>query len=117
MGKLKNASYATHMIGKWDLGYATEQHLPINRGYDTSMVYLNAANDYFTQASALMCNNTPVIDFWANGQPLFDKNGTNYEEFLFEEHIKGLLDSFANQSDDNDPFFIMYAPHLVHAPQ
>eukprot|EP01084_Bolivina_argentea_P319453 554102_1 len=112
--KMKQANYTTGIVGKYDIGYATQSQLPKGRGYDHSMVYLNAANDYFTMESSLKCNNTPVVDFWGNGQPLYNKNGTGYEEFLFEEEINKLLDSFAQQSD---PFFLVYTPHIVHAPQ
>ena len=97
-----------------DIGYATESHLPTKgRGYDTSMIYLNAANDYFNQQSSLTCNGTAVVDFFGNGKPLYNKNGTDYEEFLFEKEINGLIDGFS----DEQPFFLMYTPHIVHAPQ
>ena len=32
-------TYATHYVGKWDVGMATPKHTPKGRGYDTSLNY------------------------------------------------------------------------------
>lgn len=45
--KLKQAGYETHMIGKGHLGYQTTDHLPIHRGFDTHLGYLEAAEHYY----------------------------------------------------------------------
>ena len=34
-----NNTYATHYVGKWDVGMATRRHTPHGRGYDTSLNY------------------------------------------------------------------------------
>jgi arylsulfatase A-like enzyme len=44
--KLKQQGYETHFVGKGHLGYQTTDHLPINRGFDSHVGYLNAAEDY-----------------------------------------------------------------------
>eukprot|EP01084_Bolivina_argentea_P297373 512295_1 len=115
--KLKLASYSTHIIGKWDIGWASDHHLPKGRGYDTSMVYLSAMNDYFTQkVGKYGCNtlNISFNDLWGNEEPLYDLIGTNYEEFLFENELNKLIDNFTDQTN---PWFLVYTPHLIHAPQ
>lgn len=38
--KLKNAGYATHMVGKWHCGTSTPDHTPHGRGFDTSLNYM-----------------------------------------------------------------------------
>ena len=44
--KLKAAGYEGHMIGKGHLGYQTTDHLPVNRGFQTHLGYLEAAEHY-----------------------------------------------------------------------
>jgi arylsulfatase A-like enzyme len=36
---LQRQKYATHYVGKWDVGMATPKHTPKGRGYDTSLNY------------------------------------------------------------------------------
>jgi arylsulfatase B len=36
--KLRDAGWATHIYGKWDLGFATQRHTPLGRGFDESLV-------------------------------------------------------------------------------
>lgn len=45
--KLKKAGYQGHMIGKGHLGYQTTDHLPTNRGFDSHLGYLEAAEHYY----------------------------------------------------------------------
>jgi hypothetical protein len=42
------AGYATHAIGKWDVGYIKEHCLPTKRGYETFLGYYTACtSDYW----------------------------------------------------------------------
>ena len=50
--KMKMAGYRTHMVGKWDAGMATPHHTPQGRGYDTSLIYFEHDNDFWTQVSS-----------------------------------------------------------------
>ena len=125
--KMKEAGFQTHIVGKWDTGWETMNKIPTAklRGYDTSYVYLEAANDYFTQRGADNCLNnyniSNITDLWSNGKPMMDVNESIYEEYLFMDRINYLIDNnFTGNGNDGseiDPFFLVYTPHLVHAPQ
>ena len=112
--KLKEAGYATHMVGKWHAGGATPDHLPTGRGFDDSFGYLNGANDYYTEVHG-KCNKTPIVDLWDTDKPATGVNGTgpdNYEEALFAERLQQIV----NNHETSTPLFLYYAPHIVHAP-
>ena len=130
--KLGTAGYASHFVGKWDAGSATADQLPVHRGYRSSFGYLGHSNSYWDQREGgnpcLKYGVPNVIDLWNSTQPAYDRNGGQYEEFMFSERVYGLLDHFGSSnhygssSENNDgseptnPFFIVYAPHLGHSP-
>lgn len=65
---LKGQGYKTHIIGKWDVGMATEEHSPWSRGYDSWLGYWHHSNDYWTQdeTSCRSDDGTihPIKDLW-----------------------------------------------------
>ena len=112
--KMKEAGYATHHVGKWHVGFATPEHTPKGRGFDTSFGYFNAANDYFKK-TIYKCNKTPIMDLWDTDKPASNKTilgEDHYEEALFKDR---LLNIVANHNP-SEPFFLYYAPHIVHGP-
>ena len=112
--KMKKAGYATHQVGKWHVGFATPDHIPKGRGFDTSFGYFNAANDYYTK-TIYSCNNTPIMDLWDTDEPVSDTNSTgedHYEEALFRDRLLGIV----SNHDPSEPLFLYYAPHIVHGP-
>lgn len=42
---LKRGGYRTHIVGKWDVGMASEAHHPRARGYDSWLGYWHHTND------------------------------------------------------------------------
>ena len=128
--KLKAANYSTKIWGKWDSGMAVEEQTPRGRGYDTSLVYLSAANDYWQNAYLQPCayptssDNFTARDLWSGAAPARGLNnsllcsqanqapGCVYEDALFAAHV---LDAIAS-ADPGAPFFFVWAPHAVHEP-
>lgn len=119
--KLKQAGYATHFTGKWDIGAATMRHLPINRGFDTSLGYLQHANDYYTYKMANPCGNH--VDLWEDNAPAYNltnpsscswahQDGCVYEDDLFTDRV---LDE-VNSHDAAQPLFYYWAMHATHTP-
>ena len=45
---LKSLGYATHMVGKWHLGFCNWRYTPTYRGFQSFYGFYNAAEDYYT---------------------------------------------------------------------
>ena len=61
--KRSKYQYRTHIVGKWDIGMATEMHHPRARGYETWLGYWHHANDYWTH-TVDYCGTASVFDLW-----------------------------------------------------
>jgi len=120
--KLKQAGYSTHMVGKWDAGMATLDHIPTGRGYDTSLNYFHHANDYWNQRTG-ECGETPIVDLWDTDRPAFNatdpsscaqdaQDGCVYEDLLFEGRVLEII----QRHNASTPLFLFWAPHNVHEP-
>ncbi|KOC62042.1 Arylsulfatase B [Habropoda laboriosa] len=44
---LRKLGYATHLVGKWHVGYYSDYHTPAYRGFDTFLGYYNGYVTYF----------------------------------------------------------------------
>jgi arylsulfatase B len=139
--KLRGAGYATHFVGKWDCGMATQRHTPAGKGYQTALNYFGHGNYQWGQ-----------IEWGANGggnagntEPPSDPRGDNaslprdlwdfdkpaialsdvsrdegvYEEDLFHQRIHSVLHSHAAKysgSSSTAPLFLTYAARIAHYP-
>ena len=48
---LRYYGYATHIVGKWHLGYASFDYTPTERGFDTHVGFYQHSQDYYLQFS------------------------------------------------------------------
>ena len=70
--------YATHMVGKWHLGYNKWTYTPTYRGFDTFYGYYNGLEDHYTHKVL------KILDFHDNKEPVRDLDG-KYGTFAFAE--------------------------------
>ena len=102
--KLKQAGYATHMVGKWHQGFYRAEYLPTSRGFDTSSGFLTGREDHTTQA------NDCLTDYWKNKKP-DARNGT-YDAYRYRDDLHTILQSH----DPDKPLFLYLPLHNVHGP-
>ncbi|XP_006817496.1 arylsulfatase B-like, partial [Saccoglossus kowalevskii] len=50
--KMKQAGYATHMVGKWHQGFYTPACIPTQRGFDSFFGFYICTEDYFTHSAS-----------------------------------------------------------------
>lgn len=139
--QLKTAGYSTHAVGKWNVGMCSSRQTPKGRGFDSSLIYFDAANDYYSLYSGFCregLNFTYVQDFWthddAKGIPegpasslanprdcVFNLTETpfppnrpdcKYEDELFADFVYRTIE----EHDPDTPFFLYYTPHIAHEP-
>lgn len=131
-----NNTYATHFVGKWDVGMATPKHTPKGRGYDTSLNYFAHKNDFWTQEcmQSVCCkkwmeddhghgnrdgDDMTIYDLWDTDRGATDLQGSDYEEFIFQRRMLDIIDNHATKSKESDtiqPLFLFYGPHVAHCP-
>ena len=70
--ELKKGGYATHCVGKWDLGMHKWEYTPTYRGFDSFYGYYSAAEDYFNHS---LVRKHSALDFRNNTKPVRDKKG------------------------------------------
>jgi len=101
---LKEQGYQTAMVGKWHLGLARSEYLPMNRGFDTFYGFLNGYIDHYTHLTA-----QGRLDWQRNGVSIREKGHTT--DLLTDEAIKKL-----RNRDKNKPIFLYLAYDAPHTP-
>ena len=103
---LKQAGYATHMVGKWHLGYKDKRFLPVNQGFDT-WFGLPYSNDYMK----------PWVD---TDEPLGLYRGDEMVEHPFDQDP--LTTRYTEEAvsliekSDEKPFFLYLSYAMPHLP-
>ena len=99
---LKSSGYATALVGKWHLGYATEQG-PNAHGFDYFFGLKSGYHDYYTHSGG---NGKP--DLWENERPI---EVAGYTTDLITDHAVRFIEQNASR-----PFFIDVAYNAPHWP-
>eukprot|EP00041_Stephanoeca_diplocostata_P023001 m.557996 g.557996 ORF g.557996 m.557996 type:complete len:626 (+) comp22195_c0_seq1:114-1991(+) len=104
---LKNLGYSTHHVGKWHLGFSTPRKTPLGRGFDSSLGYLFAYNDYLHGFSEEGCENTTL-----NGTFPGKVNYTNTSEShmctsrsIAMRHLHYFTDLWQSGTSDEGPAY------------
>lgn len=119
--KLKQANppYSTHIVGKWDMGIATPDHLPTNRGFDSSLFYATHMNFYYSQQitpTGTNCNMSKysfLHDWWDTDGPAAPNPNKTYIEYLMRDRMDKIV---AEHDPAKGPLYLQYASHAMHWP-
>jgi arylsulfatase A-like enzyme len=103
VGVLRDAGYATGVIGKWGLGEAGSSGIPTKQGFDEWFGYLNQGNAHHYYPPFLWRNEEKI---------LFPDNPvkrTHYSHDLFTEEALGFISRHGKR-----PFFLYLAYTIPH---
>ncbi|XP_072050869.1 arylsulfatase J-like isoform X2 [Amphiura filiformis] len=116
--KMKDSGYATHMIGKWHLGFHKKECLPTYRGFDTFLGYYLGSEGYFNHnrsdsVEGIKMNGYDFHrDVGENLTPAWEYNG-QYSTFVFTQEAQNIL----RQHKPTDKPIFLYLPYqAVHEP-
>jgi len=108
--KMKEAGYATHMVGKWHLGFFKEEYTPTWRGFDSFYGYLTGSEDYYNHTHSYNHRKYYGLDLRDNDDIVRDMTGV-YSTHLY---IRKAEEIVANKGDK--PLFLYLPLQSVHAP-
>lgn len=60
---LEDAGYTSHMVGKWHLGFHTEEYLPHRRGFESHLGYSSGNETYWTHEVRPVVKAVPIVLF------------------------------------------------------
>lgn len=112
---MKDAGYATHMVGKWHLGMYKKDCLPTRRGFDTYFGYLTGSEDYYTHVRCVPIpghNTTRCALDLREGEEVATGFKGEYSTELFSQRAVSVI----AEHDPNKPLFLYVALQSVHAP-
>jgi arylsulfatase A-like enzyme len=98
---LKNAGYATGVVGKWDSGRAFE-HLPLQRGFDFFYGFANTGIDYWTHERY--------------GVPSMFRGNEQIKEEGYATDLFGREAQRFIEENQNGPFFLYVPFNAPHGP-
>ncbi|XP_037542813.1 arylsulfatase I [Nematolebias whitei] len=108
--RLGEAGYATHMVGKWHLGFCRPICLPTGRGFQSFLGTLTGSGDHFSYQS---CDGAEAcgFDLHDGNRPAWEMRG-NYSTLLYIERVKKILRSH----NPDTPLFLYLSLQAAHTP-
>uniref|UniRef100_A0A7N8WMI7 Arylsulfatase I-like n=2 Tax=Mastacembelus armatus TaxID=205130 RepID=A0A7N8WMI7_9TELE len=107
---LVEAGYATHMVGKWHLGFCRLSCLPTGRGFQSFLGTLTGSGDHFSYQS---CDGAEAcgFDLHEGDRPAWEMTG-NYSTLLYIDRVKQIL----RTHDPHKPLFLYLSLQAAHTP-
>ncbi|XP_031561188.1 arylsulfatase B-like [Actinia tenebrosa] len=103
--KLKEVGYATHMVGKWHLGFYKWDYTPTFRGFDSFLGFYCGAEHFYTHQIL------GYLDFRDGRRILKEENGT-YATDVYTKRTQEIIRSH----DHSKPLFLYLPFQNVHDP-
>jgi len=100
--RLRQAGYATALIGKWHLGYFPNNG-PVHHGFDQFAGHLHGATDYISHVDRY-----GRMDWWHNDRPVGEEG---YNTTLITDHAIRFIRGHRRQ-----PLFLMVSHSAIHFP-
>ncbi len=100
---LKENEYTTAIVGKWHLGHAKPEYLPLQRGFDSQYGHYNGGLNYFTHIR------DGGHDWHRNDQPNYDKG---YTTDLLGDEASRIIE----EHDKENPLFLYVPFNAPHSP-
>ena len=92
---MKAAGYATHIVGKWHLGFHQKRYTPEARGFDTHMGYYTGNEEYWNHTSpAWSAGNYTALDLHHATATSFEpltNHSNHYSTIMFAEECEGII--------------------------
>ena len=105
---LRDSSYATWLVGKWQAGYWGSERLPLQRGFDHHYGFYNGFIDSYKHVRPWKGWHE-ILDWHRNGRPVVE---SGYSTFLLAEEASQLIE----RHDGSRPFFLYVAFNAAHDP-
>uniref|UniRef100_A0A3P9M9B4 Arylsulfatase B n=1 Tax=Oryzias latipes TaxID=8090 RepID=A0A3P9M9B4_ORYLA len=112
---LKEAGYATHMVGKWHLGMYKKDCLPTRRGFDSYFGYYLGSEDYYTHTRCYpitALNLTRCALDLRDGEEVATAYKGAYSTELFSQRAVSVI----AKHNASQPLFLYVAMQAVHEP-
>ncbi|CAL8254167.1 unnamed protein product [Lota lota] len=109
--RLAEAGYATHMVGKWHLGFSRRSCLPTRRGFQSFLGTLTGSGDHFSYRSCDGGAEACGFDLHDGERPAWEMAG-NYSTALYVQRTKEILRSH----DPSKPLFLYLSLQAAHTP-
>nr|XP_057920465.1 arylsulfatase B isoform X2 [Doryrhamphus excisus] len=112
---LREAGYATHMVGKWHLGMYKKDCLPTRRGFDSYFGYLMGSEDYYTH---VRCSLITPLNLTRCALDLREEEevAAGYKGDYSTELLSRRATRIIGKHDPTKPLFLYVALQAVHAP-